>query len=241
MPNPYFRFKQFTVFHDRCAMKVTTDACLFGAWCAEDLHATAGLVSSVLDIGTGSGLLSLMLAQQLPCPIDAVEIDAAAAVQAAQNFRASPWPGRLQAFRADIRVWPETKKYGCIISNPPFYENELPSPDAQRNTAHHSQNLKLGELLQIIAARLELTGVFYLLLPYKRKGEALQWLQRHALFAEKMVAVQASESHAPFRLMLQGGPAARQIPVEEQLVIRDAQGAYTGRFAALLKNYYLYL
>jgi len=111
MSNTYFRFKQFTIHQDRCAMKVCTDACLFGAWLAEKVNGWQLADISILDLGAGTGLLSLMLAQQNTARIDAVELDENAAEQAAENFDTSPWRNRLQVIQGDIRTVHLGKKY----------------------------------------------------------------------------------------------------------------------------------
>src|SRR5688572_28253839 len=158
MPNSYFKFKQFTVNRDRAAMKVTTDACLFGAWAARSARQSAvGQSGSpgihhVLDIGTGTGLLSLMMAQQINAEIDAIELDEDAFEQAQQNMASSPWHDNLFVIQGDAKdmAYVLGKEYDIIVSNPPFYENELESPDLKKNRAHHSAGLSLDELLSII-------------------------------------------------------------------------------------------
>ena len=131
MANPYFSFKQFTVRHDRCAMKVTTDSCLFGAWMARELQQLSG-IQDIWDIGTGSGLLSLMVAQKNNVVIDAIEIDPAAAAQASENSSASPWSENIRIIHEDVRTADPGKKYDVIISNPPFYERELPPATTEK-------------------------------------------------------------------------------------------------------------
>jgi len=150
MGNPYFRFKQFMVYQDRCAMKVTTDACLFGAWCAMEIENAKLKIKNVLDIGAGTGLLSLMAAQRnRHITIDAVEIENEAAAQAQSNIEASPWRDRIHLYATDIRSFQSLVKYDAIISNPPFYEKEIVSADREKNTAHHSTDLELEQLLWI--------------------------------------------------------------------------------------------
>src|SRR6188472_471230 len=104
MPNPYFQFKQFTIYHERCAMKVTTDACLFGSWCAEEIKKDTGETErkNLLEIGAGSGLLSLMIAQKNNCRIEAIEIDDDAAQQAKENIRSSPWIEQIILHHNDV-------------------------------------------------------------------------------------------------------------------------------------------
>jgi tRNA1Val (adenine37-N6)-methyltransferase len=249
MPNPYFQFKQFTIHHDRCAMKVTTDACLFGAWCAHEIQKAKYEIRStkyeerstqLLDIGAGTGLLSLMVAQKNDCTIDAVEIEKEAAEQAAENIAASPWKENIRIHHTDILKFQTEQSYDVIISNPPFYEKEIVSADQQKNTAHHSDELKLSELISCIKNHLSATGIFYLLLPFKRTNEALKILSKEGLLVQKQVVVAPSVVHAPFRFLIKGGRQQAMI-IEEKFFITDEQKQYTPEFVALLKDYYLYL
>jgi tRNA1Val (adenine37-N6)-methyltransferase len=243
MANPYFRFKQFTVYHDRCAMKVTTDACLFGAWTAETISkeqlATGN--KQFLDVGTGTGLLSLMVAQKNDGRIDAVEIDPGAAMQATENIKSSPWQGSIQVIQQDVLQWQPETKYDVIFSNPPFYEHEIRSETEEKNVAHHGEGLRQEELLQFIKMNLKEEGTFFLLLPAKRKTEMEKLLRKQELYAEKMVMIQQTQRHQPFRIMLQGRcHKVAQIP-EGLISIKDNEDAYTPEFISLLKPYYLYL
>ncbi|MEI6947688.1 methyltransferase [Paraflavisolibacter sp. H34] len=243
MPNPFFRFKQFTVYHHRSAMKVTTDGCLFGAWCAAELaegKEGAGGEQTVLDIGAGTGLLSLMVAQKAAARVDAVELDASAAGQAEENVAASPWKDRIAVHQGDILEFSFPHAYDCIISNPPFYEKEIESASAGRNLAHHGHGLQLRPLLQLMGQHLLEDGSFFLLLPYKRLAEIEREVKKAGLFLEKKVVVRQSVRHDPFRLLLKGG--RRETPLKSsELSIWDGQQQYTPEFVALLKDYYLYL
>ena len=238
MANPYFRFKQFTVQHDRCAMKVTTDACLFGAWTASHLQSMHA--SNLLDIGTGTGLLALMIAQKNAMNIDAVELDKEAAGQAAENISLSPWDNNIHIIATDILQFDPAKKYDAVISNPPFYENELAGHDAGRNRAHHSSDLTLVQVIGQLNLRIVDDGAFFLLLPFKRRREAETLLASKGLFIEELVTVHPLAGAAPFRIMIRGGrkETGRQ---ETQIDIRTSGDAYTQDFIALLKDYYLYL
>lgn len=257
--NPYFRFKQFTVYHDRCAMKVTTDACLFGAWCAITAKAQERKDSTketmavpkeqetinykpetLLDIGTGTGLLSLMMRQKNKVEIDAVEIDGDAAAQAAENVKTSGFDG-IQALHQDLRSFQPDKTYDFIISNPPFYEDDLLSGKAQKDTAHHSGQLKLDELLQFVSTHLAPSGSFFLLMPFKRHDELVQKLSAHKLHIFHKIIVRPSTRHQPFRLMLHCTPSPITQSIESEISIRNDKNDYTHEFVALLKDYYLYL
>jgi len=148
-------------------MKVTTDGCLFGSL-SPTLSEGEGVLK-VLDIGTGTGLLALMFAQKNQNAfIDAIEIDKDAFEQAAENITASPWADRINIIHADARNYSFPQQYDIIISNPPFYENELKADDKKKNVAHHSDELSLAKLLIVIKNNLSPSGTFFLLLPYKR-------------------------------------------------------------------------
>ncbi|MEP6701109.1 MAG: methyltransferase, partial [Bacteroidota bacterium] len=186
MANSYFQFKQFTIEQERSAMKVTTDSCLFGAWAAERIRNENSIINNCLDIGTGTGLLALMLAQKNEFSIDAVEIDKEAFEQASENITASHWANRLRVFYGDIRNPVATgfdfqRKYDMIISNPPFYEKELKGDNSKKNIAHHNEGLLLPELIELIKKNLNPGGSFYLLLPYKRNEEVRKILKKEEL------------------------------------------------------------
>lgn len=244
MPNPYFRFKQFTIFHDRCAMKVTTDACLFGAWCAAEiqgLNRDGPENKNLLEVGTGTGLLSLMMAQKNNLHIDAVEIDPEAAQQAKENAISSPWKENIAIVNNDILNMQAAAKYDFVVSNPPFYENELSSGHPKKNTAHHSSHLTLSQLLPVIKNNVTGEGLFFLLLPFKRIHQIENLLTEHQLYINKKVIVQPSVLHQPFRVMLMGSKRKKTGTVVSHLSIWNEQRQYTDEFAALLKDYYLAL
>ncbi|MFN2440499.1 MAG: tRNA1(Val) (adenine(37)-N6)-methyltransferase [Chitinophagaceae bacterium] len=239
MAKPFFQFKQFTVFHNHCAMKVTTDGCLFGAWIAKKMSAKSWKGKNMLDIGAGSGLLSLMIAQQNDIFIDAVEIDVLTAGQALDNFSSSPFRNNFKIINSDILNFRQGG-YDCIISNPPFYEAELTSPAQQKNIAHHSIQLGWGELISVICQKLKDDGNFFLLLPFKRKKEMEILLEAHQLFINEIVIVQQSDQHLPFRCMIRGSKKTSALVCSE-LSICDDKKQYTQAFVQLLKDYYLYL
>ncbi len=236
MANPFFRFKQFTVHHDRCAMKVTTDACLFGAFVALDSVKHTG---RALDIGAGTGLLSLMVAQEQDVVIDAVEIDDEAAKQAKENVAASPWSGRISICRESIESFPGTG-YDLIFSNPPFYETDLRSGDPKKNLAHHSTELKLETLVRIAVQKLKPGGVFFLLLPARRAAEAAQELARQGFFIHEELRVRQTPAHGIFRVLLKCG-LEQAAPATRELTIMGEDGRYTEAFTHYLRSYYLYL
>jgi tRNA1Val (adenine37-N6)-methyltransferase len=220
-------------------MKVTTDACLFGAWTALEMKKLAA--KNCLDTGAGTGLLSLMIAQENDVLIDAVEIDADAAEQAKENVATSKLAQKITVFTQDILLWPGDKKYGCIVANPPFYENELKSARTAKNVAHHDDGLKLSALLSFINNHLAEDGCFFLLLPAKRREEFESLLQSSALYLHQLISVKQTLSHSPFRIMVCGGKTKTEGVVESNLSIKNDKNEYTPEFTKLLKDYYLYL
>ena len=241
MPNPYFQFKQFTVYHDRCAMKVTTDSCVFGAWVARELAGEATRTKRVLDIGSGTGLLSMMVAQKNEAEIDAIEIDKEAAMQSMENIASSPWKERIQVFNKDINLFKTDQKYDRIFSNPPFYENDLSSESRRKNTAHHSEDLTLVQVMEIIARNLKEEGTFFLMLPFRRKEELELLVARNGLYLNTVLALRQSLKHGPFRILVRGSNRSTDTRNEMLTSIWDEDQQYTDWFAELLKDYYLYL
>lgn len=241
MANSYFQFKQFTIHHDRCAMKVTTDSCFFGAWAAKEIAKDELKIKNLLDIGTGTGLLSLMITQKNEAEIDAVEIDEEASQQAKENVKASQWKDRIHIFNQDILSFQPVKRYDCIISNPPFYENEMASEQKKKSIAHHSGQLTISEVLNVIKVQLKEDGIFFLMLPFKRKKEIDNLLLENELFAQNTVTLQQSAKHSPFRILIKGSKN-KTLPFHtETISIWDEHQQYTKEFVELLKDYYLYL
>lgn len=218
-------------------MKVCTDACLFGAWMAQ--HAAKTNPASILDIGTGTGLLSLMLAQSTDTQIDSIELDAGAARQAAENFANAPWHEKLHVYQGDAREIELAKKYGLIVSNPPFFENDLKSPDRQRNRALHSSDLGLPELLATVDKYVTDTGEFAVLLPFHRKEEMTRLAEEKGFFLSADTDVKQTAAHAFFRTMLLFGKN-KATSQHNEMEIKESN-IYSAAFIGLLKDYYLHL
>ena len=241
MPNSYFQFKQFTIHQDRCAMKVCTDACLFGAWVGRKVSSWQMTFdrknySRALDIGTGTGLLSLMLAQKNDCWIDAIDINHSAAQQAEENIQDSKWKDQITVHTINILEW-KSEPYDLIISNPPFYENDLKSPDTDRNLALHDSGLTLVTLFEQVARLLQPHGRFALLLPAHRRTEAMDLAKQYDWIATETLEVCQTEKHTPFRAMFwfEKGIAASEA---KRMQIKE-NGVYTEGFVDLLRDYYL--
>lgn len=237
MPNTYFQFKQFRIEQDKCAMKVCTDSCVFGS--AIDV---AG-AQRILDIGAGTGMLSLMVAQRSQAIIDAVEINLDAQVQAAENFAFSPWAKRLHLHPVSLQKYAEdhqVEPYDLILSNPPFFLSSLKSQDAARNAAKHTGELLFEDILLFAQQHLNQKGKLYLLLPPAEATLFQKLALAHNFFLAETTEI----------FTYRGGKCIRHIQTYtfsspttsgiKQLFIREAdKTTYTTEFAALLKDYYL--
>ena len=224
MASEGFQFKQFFVAHDRCAMKVGTDGVLLGAW-AEPAVSKVRPASafSILDVGTGSGLIALMLAQRLqtsplPSPkerekgfrIDAIDIDEAAVEQAAENFRSSPWSEHLHAFHARLQDWqiehrtssPRTLPYSLIVSNPPYFRNSLKNPDKALELARHTDTLSYTELLHHSARLLREDGRLCLILPAEAEEEVCVLAAQEGFVLTRVTRVYSKVSKPARRVLL---------------------------------------
>ncbi len=237
MSNHYFQFKQFTVRQQHCAMKVCTDACLFGGWVAH--FASAPTWKSILDVGTGTGLLSLMLAQKTQAYITAIEIDEAAALQATANFKSSPWSSRLHLIHKDVRSYTTGLTFDLVVSNPPFFENDLQSQNPKRNIALHSSSLSSTSLMEHVAKLTGAQGKVALLLPYQRTEIFMQLALQHGLHIQYLCHVRQTEKHPFFRSMVCVG-RDRQKTVTNEITIKENR-EYSNAFKRLLQEYYLHL
>jgi tRNA1Val (adenine37-N6)-methyltransferase len=239
--NSYFKFKQFTIQQDKCAMKVCTDSCLFGATVVQFIQEQKFEVKKVLDIGTGTGLLSLMLAQKFPIKIDAIEIDEAAYYQAKQNVADVTFQNQIQVLHQDILNFNEENKYDFIITNPPFFENQLKASQVGRNVAMHATSLSYIQLIQSIKKHLSANGIAAILLPYNAADYFEKLLEAKKLFLLQSISISHNPTKAYFRKIY----FVSNIEVEKILTngisIQDTTGNYTKAFTTLLKDYYLNL
>lgn len=237
MSNSYFRFKQFTIHQDRCAMKVSTDACIQGAWVPVPDN-----VQHILDIGAGTGLLSLMLAQRTAAhvQIDALELDSDAAMQASENIADSPWKDRVHVIAADARTYIFDKKYQLIICNPPFFNNSLLGPDDTRNNVRHTLSLNYQELFKIISNVLDVSGTATVLLPAVEHAIWEGIVKAHGWNFSRLLQVYPKAGVAYNRVISICCRETVDITTTEILQIYE-NGGYTPAFTALLKPYYLKL
>ncbi len=219
-------------------MKVATDSCLFGAWVADHLkHLTFD--ENILDIGSGSGLLSLMIAQKNNAAIDAIELQEADALQSAENIQNAPFGNRITLHHADALLFAYTKQYDAIISNPPFYEKNLKGNSKGKNIAHHDDALQLRPLLLLIKKRLRTSGHFYLLLPAQRMTEVAHIIATMNLYINQTVCVHPTENHPVTRIMLQCSFLESKHSSASLFIKKEKE--YSLEFLNLLKDFYLHL
>jgi tRNA1Val (adenine37-N6)-methyltransferase len=219
-------------------MKVCTDACLFGAYIANEIQQLP--VKNILDIGTGTGLLTLMLAQKTSATIDAVEIDAAAFTQAKQNIEQSSWKEKIAIYNSDILKFQPKKKYDCIISNPPFFEADLKSGDEKKNFAKHDTSLTFTELLNVVDANLSPAGFFTVLLPFHRSNYFEEEAAKINFNLTKKILIKQTHKHNHFRSILIFSTKKLET-IQEEIIIKNEEGNYSTKFIELLKDYYLHL
>ena len=221
-------------------MKVCTDACIFGASIANIILNSESQISNCLDIGTGTGLLSLMIAQKTKVEIDAIEIEENAFNQAKENFLNSAWSQRLQAFHTDVKHFVSPLKYDFIISNPPFYQNDLVSRLKTKNIAKRNTSLNVDELIGVIKKLLNKTGSFAILLPYHRVAYFEKLADEHNFFLNEKVLIKPTSEHDYFRGVLVFNQTNKCFDVKK-LIIKNEDGKYTDDFTQLMSEYYLAL
>jgi tRNA1Val (adenine37-N6)-methyltransferase len=238
--NNYFQFKQFVVYQESCAMKVCTDACIFGAYISGLINNRLPTTNNILDIGAGTGLLSLMTAQQTHAKIDAIEIDAAAFQQAMINVNQAPWKDRISIFNGDVLQFQPGQQYDFILSNPPFFEGDLKSGNQKKDAAKHDTTLTLEQLLQAIKKHLSPHGSFGVLLPYHRSAYFIDIAEKANYLLNNQLLVQHTKTHPFFRAILVFSQT-KSIVENRELSIKNETRNYTQEFIQLMQPYYLHL
>ncbi|MDN3596214.1 tRNA1(Val) (adenine(37)-N6)-methyltransferase [Zunongwangia endophytica] len=235
-----FRFKEFEVHQDRCAMKIGTDGVLLGAWV--DLPET---LDSILDVGTGTGIISLMLAQRSPAQlIDALEIDENAYEQAVENFEASDWGDRLFCYHAEfsefVEEMQEEEKYDLIISNPPFYNSDYKTNLKERDMARFQDALPFELLLEGSTYLLSEKGKLAVIIPKNEEDKFLDTAKNFKLYPEKMTYVKGNPDSEIKRCLILLGLNDTEIQKDE-LTIEIERHQYTDDYKKLVKDFYLAL
>ncbi|RRJ93818.1 tRNA1(Val) (adenine(37)-N6)-methyltransferase [Flavobacterium macacae] len=232
-----FQFKQFSVEQDRCAMKIGTDGVLLGAWTPIPDN-----IFSVLDVGAGTGIIALMLAQRSTAEqIDALEIDEEAYEQAVENFENSPWSDRLFCFHAGLDEFVEEPEdeYDLIISNPPFYTEDYKTENEQRDLARFADAMPFEDLVEAADLLLSENGIFSAIIPYKEEEKFIALAKDFDLFPIKITRVKGTPTTEIKRSLLAfSRHISENFPVDE-LVIETSRHIYTEEYIALTKDFYL--
>ncbi|GAB3714853.1 tRNA1(Val) (adenine(37)-N6)-methyltransferase [Flavobacterium koreense] len=232
-----FNFKQFSVQQDKCAMKIGTDGVLLGAWCPIDNNPF-----SVLDIGAGTGILSLMLAQRSNAEqIDSLEIDEEAYEQCVENFENSPWSDRLFCFHAGLDEFvdePEDE-YDIIISNPPFYSEDYKTDSSQRDLARFQDALPFEDLIEAADLLLSENGIFAVIIPFKEEERFIDLCAEVELFPVKVTRVKGSHTTPIVRSLLAFKRYELSVLTADELVIEISRHEYTDDYINLTKDFYL--
>lgn len=234
MANSYFEFKQFIIRHDKCAMKVGTDGVLLGAWA--DIRSC----TKILDVGTGSGLISLMLAQRSAAEIDAIDIDADACLQATENTEASPFGERIRVHHIPFSDYAETCnfKYDLIVSNPPYFIDSLKCPDQKRSQARHTDTLLLADLIKGSKQLLASNGRLALILPFEQLDTLQNIALSYGVYPCRRTDVIPQPEAAPKRLLIELS-ALKTDFTPDSLIIEEARHQYTEGYKTLTRDFYL--
>ena len=199
MANGYFQFKQFTVHQQHCAMKVGTDGTLLGAWAL-----ASESPCRILDIGTGTGLIALMMAQRYPqAKVTAIDIDDGAVRQSKENVSASPFVDRINVIKADVLTFEEEEKYDSIVCNPPFFEDSLTCPDPQRTEARHTVSLGYRQLMEAAFRLVKDDGCFSLIIPSDCRERLESEAHLRGFFLSRVCSIQTTPKKAPKRYMIE--------------------------------------
>ena len=234
--NKPFKFKQFTVNQNKCAMKIGTDAVLLGAWTSVNQQ-----LFSILDIGAGSGIIALMLAQRSNAQlIDAIEIEDDAYEQCTDNFENSSWNDRMFCYHASLKEFAEEidDKYDLIVSNPPFYSDDFKSKNEQRDLARFQDALPFEHLLESVFKLLSEIGIFSVIIPFKEEETFIDLASKASLFPNRILRVKGNSSSEIKRSLIEFSFAKNEIKIDE-LIIETERHQYTQDYINLTKDYYL--
>ncbi|GAB2624660.1 tRNA1(Val) (adenine(37)-N6)-methyltransferase [Belliella aquatica] len=235
MSNTFFKFKQFNINQDRCGMKVSTDAVVLGALAGRNAY------ESILDIGTGTAVIALMLAQRFEtAKVLGVEIDTEAFGQAVENIKESKFAERVIALNQDFQTYSDKseQEFDMIISNPPYFPDHIKTKDAQRNKALHNDALSFAELVAGVSKCLKKSGEFWVILPPRQMQDLDNICKSHQLFPFHKVNLKDKQESKIIRV-IQGFSYLNESTLEHELFIKNPDGSFADAYQKLLKDFLL--
>ena len=228
MANEHFQFRQFTVWQDRCAMKVGTDGTLLGAWSQAPIGECR-----ILDIGTGTALVALMMAQRYPqARLTAIDIDGDAVAQAQDNVMKSPFSTRITVLQADVRNMSDNEGFDAIVSS-------LSCPDPQRNTARHTDSLSYHDLMYFVSKLLKKNGIFSVIIPEDNLSKLESEAYLNGLFRSRLFHIHTTPRKPPKRCLIEFTKSAGRQSVIENVVLNDSPGLRSDWYHQLTKDFYI--
>lgn len=232
MSNSFFSFRQFSISQDRCAMKVGTDGVLLGAW------APGG--QRILDVGTGTSLIALMMAQRFPTShVVGIDVDDEACLQAVENVENSPFSDRVKIVKSSLQEFLVEESFDAIVSNPPYFVNSLKNPDARRTLARHTDSLSFDDLFRGVGRLLSEYGVFSIIIPTDALEQMLLNACHYGFYVSRQVAVKTVERKLPKRYLLSFRRQPTECVVKEIKVMTDSEESRSTWFDALTREFYL--
>ena len=232
MPNNYFKFKQFTIVQDGCAMKVGTDGCLLGGWfdCSNSQR--------ILDIGCGSGLISIMAAQRCNAEITGIEIDRDAAIQARENVKNSPWKERIEIINEDLLTYNCEKNFDTIVSNPPYFVNSLKCDNSSRTLARHSDSLSSKDFFRKCDEISTPTATVAIIIPSDIMDEWKASAEESGFFIKRITYIKTTPNKLPKRVLIEFAQTIEE-PATNTLVLEETRGEYSEDAKEILRDFYL--
>ena len=231
MPNSRFRFKQFTIQQEHAAMKVGTDGVLLGAWAS-----LPGPGSRVLDVGTGTGLIALMLAQRnKDMVVDALEIDPSSARQANENFKNSPWKERIHCIQSSFKEYSSQckRRYVLIICNPPYFSGSSKTPSKEKNLARHDDSLSLEDLLRGSVSLMKNTAIISLILPVQKEKKAIELITEHNLYCNRLTKVKPAPGKSRKRVLMEFSYIPGEFIEDDLTIETENRHIYSNKFKNL--------
>ena len=233
MPNNYFKFKQFTIAQDGCAMKVGTDGCLLGGWfdCSNS--------HNILDIGCGSGLISIMAAQRCNAHVTGIEIDKDAAIQALENVKNSPWSERIDIINCDFLEYHTEKRFDTIVCNPPYFVNSLKCDKSSRTFARHSDSLSCSEFFAKCAEISTHAPVVAIIIPCDIIKEWLEAAKKNGFYTKRITYIKTTPTKVPKRALIEFVRDSDANAIEHTIIFENGRGEYSNEIKDMLRDFYL--